>query len=714
MICPKCGYEQEERIDCLRCGVVFSKYYQLHPEAKKGRIENAERPSLPPPEHSRPAPAAPPAPSGETDDIELAQIRLSLRDITRKLSDLDVERAERVRLRGDLSNLDQRINENLKNFTAMLTELQLAVGEFPPVEALREETKALREELREHILSLREKIQSATPAISRIEQIEARLEATADRALTSTDAEMSDRLRKLEEEISALDRQALAPAQQPARWESDASTLELGKVLKELDALRTSLQNVTVRYSEIGELKKNHLELSHSIEALEQKLGQGKGTEPKSGSKMLSELGNEVAALRAESRQALKQMQTAEAIEKERLSELQNLKEALHSEADARAELDRSMESAIAGLESRMMEKLGSIPREVSDCLGRVSQVEERLETLRKSIGEPHGAKEGLRRQPGELADLSDPRPDARLQSLETRFAELERRMKPVMENSRVEPTDALLELGKVLRELDGVRSTLQSVTSQCNEITGLKKDYVDLSDAAESLRQDFSAFRNQFAKETSGKIAELSTDRSTILHDLHQVQERLHSFEATLAERLSELETRPRTDPQVLARIPEMESRFADLEKRFGSLGQQFLERVEHESASVRKDVESLRHAQDGISVRYSEIGELKKNQLVTSDRLDTIQQEIAAIKSENSLESLSTKAAVLAKEVAALKAEWRQVLNTHEALETQIAALRDKPPPEPVPPVEEAIHAIRQNLDEIRRFMSTISGKL
>ncbi len=104
--CPKCGYLQEERPDCVRCGIVFSKYVALYSPEKSGVVDEQDV-----------AHAAYPCPP-EMPAAELSEIRQALRDVMRRLSDVEFERAERNLLRGEIKSLDQKwqqLFEDLKD-----------------------------------------------------------------------------------------------------------------------------------------------------------------------------------------------------------------------------------------------------------------------------------------------------------------------------------------------------------------------------------------------------------------------------------------------------------------------------------------------------------------------------------------------------------------------------------------------------------------------
>ena len=88
---------------------------------------------------------------------------------------------------------------------------------------------------------------------------------------------------------------------------------KLEKGLFELEDLRASLQNVSIRYSEIGELKKNHLVVLNSLESVRMTLDAFKRQIADGFPRTLSELGKEVAALRAEYRQMWSQFHSLDA-----------------------------------------------------------------------------------------------------------------------------------------------------------------------------------------------------------------------------------------------------------------------------------------------------------------------------------------------------------------------------------------------------------------
>jgi len=109
VICPKCGFDQDERIDCLRCGVIFSKYFAVHPEARPVRAESADAPAdsaQHPHEHS-----APP----EQSHVE------------QPAPDRQAQEPEQTS--SETSGLDRRIHSTLKVYGERLWELQKRIEE---------------------------------------------------------------------------------------------------------------------------------------------------------------------------------------------------------------------------------------------------------------------------------------------------------------------------------------------------------------------------------------------------------------------------------------------------------------------------------------------------------------------------------------------------------------------------------------------------------
>ena len=101
MNCPKCGFAQEKRLDCKKCGIVFSKYYALFPTGNFADSIPVE---------------APTAQELSRQDIQatLSELQAQVQVLTTRFSQVEFEKAERNQLRLDFKNLERQLLENLE------------------------------------------------------------------------------------------------------------------------------------------------------------------------------------------------------------------------------------------------------------------------------------------------------------------------------------------------------------------------------------------------------------------------------------------------------------------------------------------------------------------------------------------------------------------------------------------------------------------------
>jgi chromosome segregation ATPase len=158
---------------------------------------------------------------------------------------------------------------------------------------------------------------------------------------------------------------------------------QLDATVKSLEDLKTALQNVTVRYSEIGELKKNHLVLQNMIEALHQSMESLGKESTKAAAGKIAEVENEVLALKAELRKAYERMESLEA---------QGLQASESSEAAAHSEIS-SLREEVAALgrlrteeQEQMQSELTALQAKANESLDIVTKLPEKLESFSSQI----------------------------------------------------------------------------------------------------------------------------------------------------------------------------------------------------------------------------------------------------------------------------------------------------------------------------------------
>jgi len=342
--CPKCGFVQEDRVDCRKCGVVFAKYLAIYPPDNPASGESPEMVE------------APPAATIELDPHELNEMRQTVRDLCRRFSELDFERIERSRMRAEIRGLEQQLQEALAQVTAQLTDHGRQISELymRPAGPTVQDLETLREELHTGHLA---------PITQHVSQLGDRMLAMQNTVAALNDARMIEVLKKLDQRQTELEAKIAALSEGTAQTSEPSPQDES---LRAVEELRAALQNVTVRYSEIGELKKNHLVLENRLTELGQRRDTVGAKAFTGTAARMAELEKEVTALRAEVRQALTRVESLSAAA---------------SSPRAQSGDGEKVRATLSALEAKLnqgMEALSGLPEKVQMLAGQIPQVEKR------------------------------------------------------------------------------------------------------------------------------------------------------------------------------------------------------------------------------------------------------------------------------------------------------------------------------------------------
>jgi DNA repair exonuclease SbcCD ATPase subunit len=109
--CPKCGYVQEHRLDCKKCGIVFSKYLALYPSAQSAETIAAMDSGTP-----------------ELSDHDLkaafSELQAKIKALHSRFAEVEFEKAERNQLRADLKNLERQLQEDTARVAGRLEKCE--------------------------------------------------------------------------------------------------------------------------------------------------------------------------------------------------------------------------------------------------------------------------------------------------------------------------------------------------------------------------------------------------------------------------------------------------------------------------------------------------------------------------------------------------------------------------------------------------------------
>jgi chromosome segregation ATPase len=230
MVCPKCGHVQEQRPDCLKCGIVFSKYYALFPDRKSpDDADSAESPdsqSLP-----------------EQDSrMLIADLQRQVREISIRFTELEFEKAERIQIRTDLKNMEQQLQSDAERVIARLEQCEKRLEQASGSKSQHE-----REVLLPSLLTRLERLEDRLGSLDHISRQINSLEDKNEDFLQQI-AELQSQLTILRDEVTETKRQA-EEADQGREIDGSRTPLEddVHAIRKYLDEFRRILSQQPTR-----------------------------------------------------------------------------------------------------------------------------------------------------------------------------------------------------------------------------------------------------------------------------------------------------------------------------------------------------------------------------------------------------------------------------------------------------------------------------------
>jgi DNA repair exonuclease SbcCD ATPase subunit len=328
--------------------VVFAKYFALHSQEPAVPSEIPDPPYNPMVVHEEPK---------NPESVDLVEIRRNVHDLQQRFNELEFERAERRRVRNEIRALEERLQQSFARISERQETIEQhlsKIASLPPAPTA-EDLAALRIELRAmDFKSVQQRIERVENGLqSCIGQMTGKSESPSVDLLDSLDA----RLRNAECRLAGMVDEGGANPPNGGQAQFIAAFQELGQ-------LKTTLQNVTVRYSEIGELKKNHLVLQNLIESLQQSVESSRAAAHEGSMGKIPELEKEVLALRAENRKTLERME---------LMESQALPTAMPCETASLQEMS-SWKEDVAAFSKLGMEEMCRMQAELSALSTRVNE----------------------------------------------------------------------------------------------------------------------------------------------------------------------------------------------------------------------------------------------------------------------------------------------------------------------------------------------------
>jgi hypothetical protein len=208
IICPKCGYEQPEGLDCKKCGIVFSKYFTLFPGRKP------------------PVTGEPEEPASEQNIETMPDLRIQLRELQSRFAEVEFEKAERSQLRADLKNLEKQLQDVQWRSSIRLDEFEKLHREPAP-----------------EVLELRSQMETVW---ERLDQLETRAQAPRPGGVASgSDPQLPDILPRIEQEMMELKDQLAVLREQVIELKSAPNNQEIPAPFQaDMEAFRNALEEL--------------------------------------------------------------------------------------------------------------------------------------------------------------------------------------------------------------------------------------------------------------------------------------------------------------------------------------------------------------------------------------------------------------------------------------------------------------------------------------